>query len=676
MTATSVLDLGGLGPFHAAGVLALPDVHVAVALCRVAGRPVDDPVALGAALCVRALRQGSVCIDVTADPSTWAPEEEDLPEAEAMSLPWPEPESWRAALAASPLVAVGSDGAPDRPLRLVGDRLYLQRYWADEQLIRRELRARSRLLGGSGGALAESIGRLFPRFEPDQQRLAAASAAVRGVTIIAGGPGTGKTTTVARLIAVLRALHGPDLTIGLAAPTGKAAARLQEAVSDAVARLPQADRERVGEVPAATLHRLLGWRRDSSVRFRHDRGNPLPHDVIVVDETSMVSLPMMARLLEALRPDAQLVLVGDPDQLASVDAGAVLGDVVAATLPWSDPAQAAEFARTMAVACPREADLASQHPGVVVLDHNYRFDGPIADLARAIRDDRPDEALALLTSGGEQLEFLDPADPAQAAAAIRLMHADVVGQALRIREAADGSDPAAALDALEEFRVLCAHRRGPFGVAVWNAQLGAWVRDALPGLTTPGPAASGPTTSEPAIAGPSIASPAPADPAIADAGATAPTTSSARYPDIAAPAAPALAAGDGSAFWVGRPLLVLANDYAAEVYNGDTGVIVSTPRGPRAAFARGAEPLLVSPARLQHVETLHAMTIHRCQGSQFDAVTVVLPPPESPLLTRELLYTAVTRARHRVRIVGSPDAVRAGISRQVRRASGLREPAG
>jgi exodeoxyribonuclease V alpha subunit len=600
---TSRLPLGPLEPFHTAGVLDVPDVQVAAALIRIGGGSLDDPddaaVALGAGLCVRALRAGSVCVDLTADPSMWLPEEEGEP----VALPWPGATSWVAALAGHRLVAEGPDAPADKPLRLVGDLLYLQRYWLDEQQIRTALQQRAQAVDVDLAALIAGLRRLFPAPEPDQQRLAAATAALRQMTIVAGGPGTGKTTTVARILALLQGVEPRRLSIALAAPTGKAAARLQEAVATSLNEMDLADRDRVGDVTASTLHRLLGWRPDSQGRFQHERSNPLPHDVVVVDETSMVSLPMMARLLEAVRPDARLVLVGDPDQLRSIDAGAVLGDLVAMT------ASPADLATTIAQVCPAEAAEAvrAAATGVVVLDRNYRFEGGIADLARAIRARDPDEVIAILEAGHPDVEFVDPAH------AQRAVRAEVVAQTADIVAAAAAGDATTALAALETHRVLCAHREGPYGVSHWDDLIEGWTEHLIVRGT-------------------------PGDP-----------------------------------WYVGRPLLVTANDYAADLYNGDTGVVIATgDEGVRAAFSRGAGVVEMPVSRLDTVTTLRAMTIHRGQGSQFDAVTVILPPAESPLLTRELLYTAVTRARRRIRVVGTQDAVRAGVLREVRRASGLR----
>lgn len=622
-TAPTALALGPLEPFFSAGVIGRADAHVAAGLLGLAGHgghgaDLGGPVAvpLAVALVVRALRDGSVCLDLAGDPPTWVPVEQ--PGADGVgagavdpgSLPWPDRRTWADRLAGHRLVAVGTDGEDDRPLRLVDSRLYLQRYWADERLIATVVRARATALSVDVDGLAAALNRLFPAAEPDAQRLAVATAALRPLTIVTGGPGTGKTTTVARLLAVLRELSG-EITIGLAAPTGKAAARLQEAVAQEIDRIGGPDLDRIGHPAATTVHRLLGWRPGSRSRFRHHAGNPLPHDVVVVDECSMVSLPLMARLLEALRPDARIVLVGDPDQLASIDAGAVLGDLVAAAAPWASPADEAAAGAALAACCPRDTAAATGQRGVVRLERVHRFGGRIAELSAAIRAGHPEPVLALLATVDDQLQFVDADDPEAMARVLASVRQEVRDQDARTREAAQRSDAAGALAALDSHRVLCAHRSGPHGIRRWSELLASWVP---------------PATSE---------------------------------------------------WYPGRPLLVTGNDPTAGVYNGDTGVVILSPAdgSPRAAFARGAEPLLVAPGRIEAVETLRALTIHRGQGSQFATVTVVLPPEHSPLLTRELLYTAVTRARERVRILGTPAAVALAVTQRVKRASGLRDGA-
>ncbi len=288
---------------------------------------------------------------------------------------------------------MGEDPAESRPLRLVGTWLYLDRYWREERQVAADLRA----FGGAETidetALSEGLTRLFGGgAAPDtKQREAAATAVRRRFAVVAGGPGTGKTTTVARIVALLAeqaaAAGAPAPLVALAAPTGKAAARLEESVHAEAAGLDVAPeiRDLLMGLNASTLHRLLGWRPDSHSRFRHNRGNRLPHDVVIVDETSMVSLSLMARLIEAVRPEARLVLVGDPGQLTSIEAGAVLGDIVRAG-----------------------------GEGVVVLSHVYRYGAGIDALAAAIRSDDGDGVIAALKAGHDDVTWIpvDIGDPA------------------------------------------------------------------------------------------------------------------------------------------------------------------------------------------------------------------------------------------------------------------------
>lgn len=618
---TLVLGAGGLlGLFNTAGVLRPADVHTAAAVSRMAGED-DDQVRLALALAVRAIRNGSVAVDLRTVSGTVFDESEE--QIDVSGLPWPEPEAWLDACRRSPLV-LGEDAAGGRPLRLAGELLYLERYWQQEELVRSSLQTRfaAGCFALDVPRTAAALRRLFPRVglddgEPDRQQLAAAVSALSRVTVLAGGPGTGKTTTVARLLALLHDQPGPPLRIALAAPTGKAAARLEEAVRAAAATLSPADRERIGEVSASTLHRLLGWQPGSRSRFRHDATNHLPHDALIVDEMSMVSLTMMARLLEAVRPDARLVLVGDPDQLSSVEAGAVLADIALA------PGRpAAELVAGLADLDLPDLDLAADTPGppvhgVVQLTRPWRYGGQIDELARAIRREDADTVLAVLRSGAPDVGFcevqLDPlAGRAAGPEELTELTASVVEAGRLTREAAEAGDVRAALRGLDSHRLLCAHRRGPYGVTRWSIEAERWLVDAVPGY------------------------------------------------------------GEDGEWYLGRPLLVTANDYEMSLYNGDTGVVVQTAQGPRAAFARGAEPTLVAPVRLDAVQTVHAMTVHRAQGSQFTQVTFVVPPPDSPLLTRELLYTAVTRATSRVLVLGTEEAVRRAVERPALRASGLR----
>lgn len=612
-----------LAQFNVAGILTAADVHVAQRLGRLTGEA-DERVLLATALAVRAVRTGSVCVELTdaaslpvAEPDDDTADLGELPDAlgeapEPHDLPWPDVDAWRTAIDASPLVAVGAEGDSSRPVRWVDGRLYLDRYWRHEQLVRAEVDARLDAPAATVDpvVLREAVHRLFPRLEDDRQRLAAATAALSRITVLTGGPGTGKTTTVARVLAVLQQVAGPGLRVALAAPTGKAAARLQEAARAEVARLAESDAARVGLLEATTIHRLLGWRPGTSTRFRHDRSHRLPHDVVIIDETSMVSLPLMARLLEALRPEARLVLVGDPDQLASVEAGAVLGDLVARA------PVAGQLPRLLATHLPAglptaESDLRSLSNGVVRLERVHRYGTELAALADALRGGHVDDVLTLLRAGGAGIEYVETTDPTMADGIVGVRH-DVVAAGRALVAAAAAGDARGALASLELHRLLLAHRRGNAGVARWAALAEAWVAAAT------------------------------------DVDVT-------------------------SAWPVGRPLLVTTNDRDTGLSNGDTGVIVSDLQGGVVvAFGDADAPRLIRPNRLPTAQPVHAMTIHRGQGSQFRRVSVVLPPASSPLLTRELLYTAVTRAQEFVRIVGTEAAVRAAVGRPIRRASGLR----
>jgi len=587
---------GLLHTFNQAGVLDAADVHVAARIGML-GDVAEETVLLAAALAARAPRLGHVCVELTTIARTAGTDEGDA----VAGLAWPEPAAWLSSVRASPLVG------PGRPLQLDGTLVYLDRLHAQECRVAAALLARAAAATGptEDVGLDAILDRLFPDDGAgDRQRMAAATAARRRLTVIAGGPGTGKTTTVARLLALLdeqaRATGTRPPLVALAAPTGKAAARLQEAVRDEVERLGLDVGGASRRWTASTIHRLLGSRPDTSTRFRHDETHPLVHDVVVVDEASMLSLSLMDRLLAAVRPDARLVLLGDPDQLASVEAGVVLGDIVGQGKPGAE--------------APMDAS-------VVVLRRNHRFEGAIADLAAAVRDGDPERALELLSAGrdgdgdgGSSLSWIAvPAaaggDAPEALAGLRAEALDAWG---RVTRAALAGEASAALGALGAFRVLCAHRRGPAGASNWTVQLERWLGDSTATMVRPG------------------------------------------------------------GWYAGQPLLVTANDYDLRLFNGDTGVVVTTSPGRLAAtFERPEGRAELSLSRLSHVETCYAMTIHKAQGSQFDTVAVVLPEEGSRILTRELLYTGITRARRRVVVVGDERSIAAAIERPVARASGL-----
>ena len=605
---------GQLALFNQSGILSAADVHVARRLGRIGGES-DDAVLLAIALLVRSTRHGSVVLDLSTAENTTSEDVDDDGEVRARDVPLTWPDNWEARCAASPLIG--------GPLRLAGSRLWLSRYWDQEEQVAAELlgRCATRPDDLDLDVLAAGLDKLFVPGVDDDQRLAAACCALSWVSVLAGGPGTGKTTSVSRLLALVLAQH-PEWRIALAAPTGKAAARLEEAVRSSTALLPAADQARLGQLSATTLHRLLGWRPEARSRFRHDRTNRLPIEVLVVDESSMVSLTMMARLLEALRPATRIVLVGDPDQLASVEAGAVLGDLVDRTTlnhrtPGCDAALRQAVPRAP-VEEQSESAAALVRDGVATLTTNRRFAATsgIALLASAVQEGRGRDALDILRSDdAPEVELVEVDDDAHLTAEqLSGVRADVVASGTALHAAANRGDTVTALEALDAHRLLCAHRRGPRGVLMWSAIASRWVGDESPFVLHTG----------------------------------------GRY--------------------AGEPLLVTANDYEINLYNGDTGVVMADGRGGLvAAFGRGGAPIEVSLARLGAVRSMHAMTVHRSQGSQFARITVLLPPATSPLGTRETVYTAVTRATTHVRVIGSPEALVAAVGRPAARATGLRE---
>jgi exodeoxyribonuclease V alpha subunit len=357
--------------------------------------------------------------------------------------------------------------------------------------------------------------------------------------------------------------------------------------------MDERDRAALGGMTASTLHRLLGRRPGVSSRFRHDRSNRLPFDVVIVDECSMVSLTLMARLLEALAPAARLVLVGDPDQLASVEAGAVLGDLVEASSEGGVLSGSVALLRTV---------------------HRFAAGGSIAQLAEHVRAGHDDEVTAMLTDPPEGVEFYQAVDDEPlAGTALDVVRAQTVHEQAVI-EAARRGHVTAALDALERHRMLCAHRGGPRGVRQWSDTVERWLAADDPLLL-------------PRLDG--------------------------RY--------------------AGQPLLVTSNDYENGLYNGDTGVVVQDGDELVAAFRRGGDAVVFPLVRLSDVRPLHVMTVHRAQGSQFEETTVLLPPANSPLATRQTFYTAITRASRIVRLIGSEEAVRTCVTRQAARATGLRD---
>jgi len=585
---------GLLAVFNEAGVLDPLDVLAASAIARILDET-DELAILAAAMTVRGTRLGHVCIRLDALREAVVVDGQDADVVDA--LPWPDPAVWKASVSGSVLIG---DGTRDHPLVLSGDLLYLERYFRYEEQVGGLIS--DRCDAEFGNVSAQTVTMLESLLgsdaeDPTRQHAAAVLALTGNISVIVGGPGTGKTHTIGALLVALAADDSGEFPlVALCAPTGKAAARLGEALAELATEIDdEAIRETLAEIIPSTIHRLLGWGRGRG-RFAHHAKNRLAHDLVIVDEMSMVSLPLAAKLLAAVRDDATVVLVGDPFQLESIEAGTVLADIAGAG---------------RASGSSRGAKKPAIDDHVVVLDRVHRFesDSAIASFAESMRGGQDDQAMELLSGGDDQLRWIEGRlDPAFG----ELWDA-LVSQRTRIVElAGEPGNDQAALDAVSEMAVLCAHRNGPDSVWGWGHDIETALDDRFTGL---------------------------------------------RW--------------DGE-WYPGRPVMITRNDYTHELYNGDIGVAVETDDGLRAVFERGdirAFPL----SQLGEYSTVHAMTIHKAQGSQFDEVVVVLPGATSRLLTRELLYTAVTRARSRVWVVGGEEAVRQGVSRSVQRASGLGE---
>ncbi|TAN49099.1 MAG: exodeoxyribonuclease V subunit alpha [Methylococcaceae bacterium] len=655
----------------------------------------DPLLLLAAALASHQLGRGHICLDLAAtldapDETLSLPPEGEFGQALAdrpsRILAGQTPDGWLQALAASPLVSTGPGNSP---LVLIGQRLYLRRYWNYERQVAAAIQARLQFPPTPPQDLSVRLAELFPgqAGTTDWQKVACALAARGSFSVITGGPGTGKTTTVVKLLALLQGAAQRKLRIRLAAPTGKAAARLTESIGNAIARLPSALQQGI-PTEATTLHRLLGSRQGTR-RLRHDAANPLHADWVVVDEASMIDLEMMAALLDALRPDTRLVLLGDKDQLASVEAGSVLGDLcrgagsasyVPDTIGWLREVAGVDVGGHAGAGGPL-----AQQVAMLRVSHRFRRDSGIGQLALAVNAGSVDEArkvwsrraayadIASLVLHGQddgRLERLviegGAGHFAEAAAVepvrgyrhyLELMHASRPGPD------ADAQDYAVwagtVLAAFDQFQLLCALRRGPWGVEQLNQRIAAALHKAR-------------------------------------------------------------LIGQTQGWYEGRPVLVTRNDYSLGLMNGDIGIALAFPEamdhshetrsniilplpseesrgegsnhGVRAApdnerharYDRSTGRLRVVfrqpdhtlkqvlPSRLTDVETVYAMTVHKSQGSEFTHVGLLLPDAVSPILTRELVYTGITRAKRWFSLLMPNEAVLAhAVTHPVRRSGGL-----
>jgi exodeoxyribonuclease V alpha subunit len=536
--------------------------------------------------------------------------------ADPGSEPFPDSRHWTEALLASGLCSLGAE-PPPRPLVLDGDgRLYLRRHFRDERRVLAHvqalLAAPERVPPARLHTALDQLGMLPADGAIDWQLAAVAAAVARPFAVLTGGPGTGKTTTVAKLLAVLLHLE-PGHRIALCAPTGKAAARLGEALRQRAADQPHLAAVQ-DTIATRTLHRLLGYLPlDDAFRYGKDR--PLPYDVVVVDEASMVDPALLAQLFEALRADARLLLVGDRDQLAAVAAGQVLGDLCRAAAPERGVGRnlAAYVHAATGMELPVHGNAPPLGDAVVALRQNHRFaqQPGIGAFATALAARDADAALAVLAGGHDDLVHEPAADAALQRVAPTFVAA---AEAAALVGTADGGDAfvaaaAAALRHVWTGRVLCATRFGPTGAEAWNRRVEALLRQ------------RGHRTDE--------------------------------------------------AFYVGRPILVLQNDHQNQLWNGDLGVVVDRDGQRGVVFEGKGGPRFVPLLRLPTHTTAWAMTVHKAQGSEFDEVLLAMPDQPGPSWQAPLLYTGITRARRRAVLCAPPALVRQGLVNWPARGSGL-----
>lgn len=616
-------------PFIDAGIFSVAEVHAAeritTAVFSAIGERPEFLDYLAVAAAVWAPVNGHVCatLDRLNEQIFSEFRQDDIPdESNKSNLPWPDMTNWKSHLAKSPLVGPPSETNVDltRPLVLDGDRLYLTRQWVDEGVVVDKLGTRLQNDGTALPPAAESwLSEVFTDPAPNLQRDAVRNALTHNTTVLLGGPGTGKTYTIAAMLHILHREHeamaGSDaapLRVAVAAPTAKASRQIGKQIIDALPHFPKTfadEMRRIGK-EAGTIHRLLGTMRQSRGRFRHHERNHLPYDVVIIDEVSMVSLALMARLLEALAPETRLVLVGDGEQLKSVENGAVLPEIAALR------------------------DGVTEFP-IVTLTVNRRQQNDsggginrIGQLAQKMRSVGTDHGATL----GEILDFLressteitwvelpdDVADSVHPHLVIEKISDDfdAFGKA---KAAANSGNQREALDQLARIRVLCGHRKGRYGVKDWNAAIAKSLSIPLD-RTSPG-----------------------------------------------------------------LPLLNTRNDLRTGLVNGDTGIVVEHDGTPFAVFrialqtigedggeaAEEEQICRFEPTSLDSVEISFATTVHKAQGSQYDTAIVVCPPHTSPLATRELIYTAATRATKRLVVIGSPKSLEHAIKTSVRRESGL-----
>lgn len=574
----------------------------------------SQPARMLAAACVSAeAGEGHVCLPLehlTVD-GLFAGRHPAL--AEALWQAAEAPQDWQSHLQQWNAV---SDGRLATPLVLSNQRLYLHRLWHSEGRVAQFFAARENAHSYDSQAVRNVLDALFGDQPEDWQKIAAAVAMTRKTAVISGGPGTGKTTTVAKLLAAMIRLRQGTLRIQLAAPTGKAAARLTESLGKALQALPVTEAERrLFPAEAMTLHRLLGAQHDTQ-RLRYHATNRLHLDVLVVDEASMVDLPMMANLIAALPAHARVIFLGDHEQLASVEAGAVLGDICRCAETGYSALRASQLVDL--TGCKLEGlddDLApAVRDNICLLRKSYRFDAQsdIGQLAKAVnRGDVENLETIFAASGGDIRR--QPLHNAEAYQAMLLEVAEGYRDFLSLIQRR--VDPAEIIAAFAGFQLLCALREGPFGVHGLNQRIEQMLVQQRLIRRPPG----------------------------------------------------------SSRWYAGRPVMVTRNDSALGLFNGDIGITLLDDEGVMKVYFPLPDGTIkaVQPSRLPPHDTAWAMTVHKSQGSEFDHTALVMPGQFVPVLTRELVYTAITRARKRLTLYSSNEVFHRAVALRTRRRSGL-----
>jgi len=589
-----------IGELMKTGAISGLDFHFGRFMERLAGKACSE-LAWISALVSATTREGHICLDLASLPLT-TPKYDPLLDK---------------------LRKTGVVGMPGEYKPLVADergRVYLYRYWEYEQILANWIdgMARDKPRVPKMGSLANRLARLFPEKEKeaiDWQKIAACLTMMKKFVVISGGPGTGKTATAAKILALLMEEAWPAvLKVGLVSPTGKGAARLQSAMNLARDSLGCSDQIRdVLPANASTIHRLLGPV-EGSPYFRRNATNRLDLDVLLVDEASMVDLALMSKVVQALPQECRLILLGDKDQLASVEAGAVLGDICNT---GKGHAYSKSFCSSIEKATGYDLEPGKGHIPPIAdcianLKKSYRFgsESSIAALASAVNKGDWTAARGLLSDAvREDIAWRELPPPRSLGKSLR----ESVLEGFRSVFLSMSSDMVS--ENLDRFRILCALREGPYGALSVNLMVEEILR------------------SEGVIRG-------------------------------------------GGKWYPGRPVLVSRNDYELRLFNGDSGVALPDldENGDLKVFIPAASGVRkIHPLRLPEHETCYAMTVHKSQGSEFERVLVILPDRDSPVLTRELIYTSITRAKCSVEIWGREDVFRTSLERCIVRRSGLRE---